>query len=110
SAMTPGPLAPARELLGEMLFDVQEPSLALQEFAATLKKEPDRFRALAGAARAAAQAGDREAASKYYARLLETCKRGDDPGRPELADARRFTSDPKRPASLEIGAPPGPRP
>ena len=110
SAMTPGPLAPARELLGEMLLVLQQPSLALAEFAATLKKEPDRFRALAGAARAAAQAGDRDAASKYYARLISNCGHADRPGRPELAEARRFTDEAKRPASLEIGAPPGPRP
>jgi hypothetical protein len=109
SPMTPGPLAPARELLGEMLLTAGETSLAQREFEATLLKEPDRFRALAGAARAADAAGDRPAAAKHYARLLVTCERADRPERPELAEARRF-GDEKRPASLQTAAPPGPRP
>jgi tetratricopeptide (TPR) repeat protein len=53
SAVTPGPLAPARELLGEMLLQMNEPAQALEQFEAMLKKEPGRFRALYGAARAA---------------------------------------------------------
>src|SRR6266436_9125770 len=40
SAVTPGPLAPTRELLGEMLLQMNEPAQALEEFEATLKKEP----------------------------------------------------------------------
>ena len=50
SAVTPGPLAPARELVGEMLLQMNRPAEALEEFEATLKKEPNRFRALVGAA------------------------------------------------------------
>ena len=49
AAVTPGPLAPARELLGEMLLQMEKPTAALQAFEATLKKEPNRFRALSGA-------------------------------------------------------------
>ena len=60
NAITPGPLAPARELLGEMLLEGGQPAQALREFEATLGKEPGRFRALLGAARAAAQAGDKD--------------------------------------------------
>ena len=89
SAITPGPLAPARELLGEMLLQLHEPAAALREFAATLQKEPGRFRALAGAARAAAESGDRSTAARYYARLLQSCDHADEPGRPELVEARR---------------------
>src|SRR5262245_56863902 len=89
SAVTPGPLAPARELVGEMLLQLNEPAQALKEFEATLKKEPNRFRALAGAAKAAAGSGDRATARKYYDQLLKICVKGDTPGRPELQDARR---------------------
>ena len=89
SAVTPGPLAPARELLGEMLLELKEPAQALKEFEATLKKEPNRFRAVYGAARAASLTGDRAAARRYYDQLLRICQRGDKPGRPELADARQ---------------------
>jgi len=92
SAITPGPLAPARELLGEMLLELREPAAALREFAATLKKEPGRFRALAGAARAAAESGDRAAATQYYERLLQSCDHADQPGRPELVEARRVAT------------------
>jgi tetratricopeptide (TPR) repeat protein len=71
NAITPGPLAPARELLGEMLLTVGRPAEALAAYEATLRHEPNRFRALAGAARAAKEAGDRAAARKYSAALLE---------------------------------------
>ena len=90
SAVTPGPIAPARELLGDLLLDLDRPAEALTEFQATLGKEPNRFRALYGAARAASLAGDRATARDYYARLLEICVRADAPGRPELAEARAF--------------------
>jgi hypothetical protein len=53
SAVTPGPLAPARELLGEMLLETNEPAQALEQFERTLKKEPGRLRAIKGAAHAA---------------------------------------------------------
>ena len=46
NAVTPGPIAPARELLGDMLLEVKQPVAALNEFQATLKKEPNRFRAV----------------------------------------------------------------
>jgi hypothetical protein len=91
SAITPGPIAPARELLGEMLLQVNEPAQALKEFQATLTKEPNRFRALYGAAHAAKLAGDAAQAQKYAGQLLKICERADTPGRPELAELRRGT-------------------
>ena len=42
NAMTPGPLAPARELLGDMLMELKRPAEAKAEYRATLKKEPNR--------------------------------------------------------------------
>jgi tetratricopeptide (TPR) repeat protein len=88
AAVTPGPLAPARELLGQMLLELAQPSEALKEFEATLKKEPNRFRAVYGAATAAAKAGDRARARTYYGQLLKICERADRPDRPELKEAR----------------------
>jgi hypothetical protein len=87
SAVTPGPLAPARELLGEMLLQMNQPAQALEQFEATLKKEPGRFRALYGAAHAAQLSGNRDASEIYFRELLKVCARADKPGRPELADA-----------------------
>jgi hypothetical protein len=46
------PLSPARELVGEMLLILNEPAKALEQFEATLKKEPRRFNSLYGAAHA----------------------------------------------------------
>ena len=89
SAVTPGPLAPARELFGEMLLEVNRPAQALEQFEATLKKEPNRFRALYGAGRAAQLSGSREAGRKYLAELLKLCERADKPTRPELLEASK---------------------
>jgi hypothetical protein len=65
SAVTPGPLAPAHELLGDMLLDLRRPAEALAEYRASLTREPNRYRSLHGASRAAAAAGDRAAEARY---------------------------------------------
>lgn len=88
SAVTPGPLAPARELLGEMLLQMNQPGPALEQFEATLKREPNRFRALYGAARAAHLKGDQEASHRYFRQLLVICERADKSGRKEMAEAK----------------------
>jgi tetratricopeptide (TPR) repeat protein len=87
SAVTPGPLAPSRELLGEMLLQINRPGEALEEFQATLKREPNRFRAIYGEAHAAQLTGDREAKQGYFRGLLKVCERADKPGRRELGEA-----------------------
>jgi hypothetical protein len=92
SAVTPGPLAPARELLGEMLLEIKEPAQALEQFEATLTKEPRRFRSLYGAAFAAQLSGSREVSQRYFGELLKVCEHADKPGRPEVLDAQRATS------------------
>ena len=92
SAVTPGPLAPARELLGEMLLLSDQPAPALAQFEATLKKEPGRFRALYGAGRAAKLAGSPEVSRSYFRDLLKICERGDRPGRAELLEAHAASS------------------
>jgi len=89
SAVTPGPLAPARELLGYMLLDANRPKEALVAFEATMKKEPNRFRGAYGAAKAAEAVGDRAKAKTYYQELLTIAKDADTE-RPELAAARKF--------------------
>jgi hypothetical protein len=88
SAMTPGPLFPARELLGEMLLEINEPTKALEQFEATLKKEPRRFRSLYGAAHAAQLIGSPTTSQRYFRELLQVCANADKPGRPELKEAR----------------------
>jgi tetratricopeptide (TPR) repeat protein len=88
AAVTPGPIKPARELLGEMLLQVKQPAEALTAFEQTLKKEPNRFRAVYGAAQAAKAAGKRAAAAAYYAQLVTIARKADTPARPELTEAR----------------------
>jgi hypothetical protein len=89
SVVTPGPLSPARELLGEMLLETNEPTKALVQFEATLKKEPRRFRSLYGAAHAAQLSGSSELSQKYFGELLAVCAHSDKPGRSEIKEARK---------------------
>ena len=88
--VTPGRIAPARELLGEMLLELKRPAEALKEFEASQTREPDRFRGLYGAAQAAAQSGDTAKAKRYFARLVDIA--GEGSPRPELVGARNFLS------------------
>jgi tetratricopeptide (TPR) repeat protein len=88
AAVTPGPLAPAREQLGELLLATKDAPGALKEFEATLRREPNRFRAVHGAARAASLAGDAATARRYFAQLVKMCAQATTPVRPELQEAR----------------------
>jgi tetratricopeptide (TPR) repeat protein len=87
--VTPGRIVPARELLGDMLLELGQPAAALAEYEASQKREPNRFRGLYGAARAAAAAGRSEAATRYYRELVALAKAADSP-RPELAQAKAY--------------------
>ena len=55
--VTPGPVAPARELYGTMLLDRGMASEALAAFEASMAKEPNRFNGIAGAAQRSGDAG-----------------------------------------------------
>ena len=87
--VTPGPITPARELLGELLIELNQPQQALQEFAASLQDSPNRFNGLFGAARAAELLGDKKTAAEYYARLV-TLTANADSDRPELQKTKEF--------------------
>jgi tetratricopeptide (TPR) repeat protein len=87
--VTPGPLAPARELYGVMLLDRGMAKEALAAFEETLKKEPNRLGATVGAARAADQAGDKVKARDYYSTVAELTGNAD-ATRPEAKEARAF--------------------
>jgi tetratricopeptide (TPR) repeat protein len=87
SIVTPGPLAPARELYGTMLLERGMAHDALAAFEGTLSKEPNRLGATIGAAQAAEQAGNRSRARQHYAKALDMAQ-GSDPSRPELEAAR----------------------
>ncbi|HEV8642582.1 MAG TPA: hypothetical protein VGV13_15940 [Methylomirabilota bacterium] len=87
--VTPGPILPARELLGEMLLELGQSTPALKEFEASHKVERNRFHGLAGAARAAELAGDAAKARTYYTQLVTLAAKADSE-RPEVQRAKAF--------------------
>jgi tetratricopeptide (TPR) repeat protein len=91
SPVTPGSLAPARELYGFMLLDRGMAKEALAAFEATQAKEPNRFNGYAGAAKAAQALGDTAKAKANYEKLLALAS-GSDSDRPTLAAARSFVA------------------
>ena len=89
--MMPGWVIPVREMLGELLVELGQPAPALIAFEQSQKTDPNRFRNLYGAARAAELAGNREKARQYYARLLEQL--GDATAdRAEIKRAKQFVA------------------
>jgi hypothetical protein len=87
--VTPGVPKPARELYGVMLLDSGNAKEALTAFEATLKKEPNRLGAYAGAASSAEKAGDKDRARDYYEKIIAIADGADD-SRTEIADARAY--------------------
>ncbi len=67
--VTPGPVVPAREQLGELLLQQNQPDEALREFRAALALAPGRRGALLGGAAAAERSGDRKTAAQMRATL-----------------------------------------
>jgi hypothetical protein len=90
ASISPGPILPARELLGDMLLELAQPALALKEYEASQQREPNRFRGWYGAATAAERTGDAAKARRYYASLASIAAGADD--RPELRRARQYLS------------------
>jgi predicted Zn-dependent protease len=89
--VTPGNVVPSRELLGEMLLGLGLPKQAFAEFERSLQRDPNRFRGIYGAARAAEATGNPRVAREYYAKL-QSLTDARDTERPELAHARAFLS------------------
>jgi tetratricopeptide (TPR) repeat protein len=104
--VSPGAFVPIREQLGSLLLEVGQSEEAQREFEGALKIYPGRFRGLYGAARAAEQNGDKESASRYYAKLAaQTTKAAS--SRDELNHVREFltaeakATDPKNVSARE---------
>ncbi len=79
---------PAREMLADMLLELNQPQEALAEYEKSMKIDPNRFNGLAGAARAAELAHQSGKANAYYAQLLKNCDNGKNSDRPELNRAK----------------------
>jgi len=82
-------IKPTYELFGEILLRAGQSQEAAQQFATSLLRHPNRARSLLGAARAAADNGDREEAFEWYSKLLAVWTQAD-PTLPELREARRY--------------------
>lgn len=91
SGVSPGSLAPARELYGFMLLDRGMAQEALAAFEATKAKEPNRFRSYAGAAVAAEKLGDKATARTNYEKLIALTATADR-DRPEVVAAKKFVT------------------
>jgi tetratricopeptide (TPR) repeat protein len=87
--VTPGNIVPSRELLAEMLMALGQPAQALAEYERSLKRDPNRFRAIYGAARAAQAMGKTNLARDYFMKLKHLTARRD-AIRPELAYAEQY--------------------
>ena len=92
SPATPSPVLPARELLGDLLLELKQPSAALTEYKEMLRTDPNRFRSVLGEARAAKQSGDTAAAHDAYQKLVALSKPAG-PERPEMAEAKAYLTN-----------------
>ncbi|HET7786356.1 MAG TPA: hypothetical protein VFL36_10315 [Myxococcales bacterium] len=71
--VTPGAILPAREQLGDLLSELDQPAAALAEYQASLRSAPARFNAFDGAARAALRAGKKREAKAFQRQLSALC-------------------------------------
>jgi tetratricopeptide (TPR) repeat protein len=78
---------PAREMLADMLLELNRPQEALAEYEISLKTDPNRFNGLYGAAQAAEKSQQKQKAAAFYAQLVKNCASSNS-DRPELERAR----------------------
>jgi hypothetical protein len=72
--VTPGPLLPAREILGDLLLELNKPKEALVQYELSLVNSPNRFNSLYGAGKSAELLGNTEKARFYFTALLNINK------------------------------------
>lgn len=87
--VTPGEILPARELLGDMLMEMNKPALALEAYTSVLQTHPNRFNGLYSAGIAAQRSGNTDEAMAYFQKLLRNVG-ATDSHRKELQEARSF--------------------
>ena len=91
SPVTPAEVLPARELLADLLLELNEPAAALKEYEQSVSTERNRFRSILGVARAAKQTGDTAKSREAYGKLVALAST--DSERPELAEAKAFLAN-----------------
>jgi tetratricopeptide (TPR) repeat protein len=81
---------PAREMLGDLLMELNRPKEALVEYKVALMLSPNRLNGLYGAGRAAETLGMKKEADGYYAAMLKNTDNGAHSSRSSLAHAKGF--------------------
>ncbi len=71
SPITPGELLPVREMLGDLLLELNNPKEALLQYELALKNNPNRFNSLYGAGKSAELIGNKDKVNKYFKTLVE---------------------------------------
>jgi tetratricopeptide (TPR) repeat protein len=69
--VTPGQLLPVREMLGDLLLEMEMPEEALEQYLLTLETNPNRFNSIYGCGIAAEQLGETNMAKEYFTSLIE---------------------------------------
>ena len=85
-------MLPARELLADLLLELNQPDAALTEYKEMLRTDPNRFRSILGEARASKQLGDTAAAHDAYQKLMALSKPSGGE-RAELAEAKSYLTN-----------------
>ena len=87
--VTPGEVIPARELLGDMLFQMDKHAEALSAYEIDLGRHPGRFNGLYGAAISSQKLHNSSKTSMYFKKLLSVSN-APDSYRPEIDIAKKY--------------------
>lgn len=90
--VTPGEIIPVRELLGDMYFEMSDYRNAAMAYEANLKKHPNRFNGIYGAALSFEKLGETEKTKQYYEKLVSLAEGSE---RPQLVAAKIFLKEKK---------------
>jgi tetratricopeptide (TPR) repeat protein len=90
--VTPGEVIPAREMLGDLLMEMNKWDKALEAYEANLKKNPNRFNGLYSAGLAAERFGNLGKAKLYYKQLISVAD-GANSNRSELKNAKQYLEE-----------------
>ena len=90
--VSPGSLLPARELLGDMYMQLNQPAEALAAYEKSLENNPNRYNTYYGAALAAEKMKDMKKAKDYYEKLIAL--KGEHPSnRESLEHAKKVVAE-----------------
>ena len=88
----PAEVIPARELLADMLLELNSPTDALEMYEISLNRNPNRFNSLYGSAIAAKESGNQKKAIMYFKDLLKLTENSNS-DRPEIIEAKLFVGE-----------------